>query len=183
MRKCAWRGGLLCVLLIGAMASAPAGRIRAGVRISELMYHPASEDVREEYIELHNPDPAAVSLGGWRFTRGIQLTFPEVVLPGHGYLVVAADPAVFASMHPEAALVVGGWEGRLSNSGETLELADAQGQVVQSIRYADEGDWAVREPGPIDYGHRGLVWSSPADGGGASIELVNPAIDNSWGQN
>lgn len=171
------------MLLIGAMASAPAGRIRAGVRISELMYHPASEDVREEYIELHNPDPAAVSLGGWRFTRGIQLTFPEVVLPGHGYLVVAADPAVFASMHPEAALVVGGWEGRLSNSGETLELADAQGQVVQSIRYADEGDWAVREPGPIDYGHRGLVWSSPADGGGASIELVNPAIDNSWGQN
>ena len=79
--------------------------------------------------------------------------------------------------------VVGGWTGRLSNSGETIELVNPEGGRVDRVRYADEGDWAVRQRGPLDSGHRGWVWSASHDGGGSSVELINWAISNNSGQN
>ncbi len=147
------------------------------------MYHPASEDVREEFVELYNPGSQPVSLAGWRFTTGVRFTFPAVTIPPGGYLVVAADREVFAQIHPEVTNVVGNWEGILSNSGQLLELVDAAGRRVDAVRYADEGDWAVRERAPVDYGHRGLRWNSPADGGGRSLEQVNLRLPGTHGQN
>ena len=182
-----WRGkrssraGL--VLLWLALAPGLRGHLEAGVRITELMYHPASEDVREEFIEIHNPGPAPVNLAGWRFTTGVRFTFPDITLPAGGYLAVAADLETFARLHPGVTAVVGGWEGILSNSGQRLELVDATGRRVDAVRYADEGDWGERERAPDDYGHRGLRWASPADGGGRSLELVNLALPGSHGQN
>ena len=41
------------------------------VVINEIMYHPASEDDREEYIELLNRDTRPVNLKGWRLARGV----------------------------------------------------------------------------------------------------------------
>ncbi len=65
------------------------------VIISEIMYHPASENPKEEYIELLNTGTSAAALNGWRFKSGIQFTFSNVtILPG-AYLVVAADLAAF----------------------------------------------------------------------------------------
>ena len=37
---------------------------RADVVISEIMYHPQSENPLEEYIELHNPDATAAPIAG-----------------------------------------------------------------------------------------------------------------------
>jgi len=153
------------------------------VVITEIMYHPASEDPAEEFIELYNAGSQAVSLAGWRLDKGVSFRFPDVALPVGGYLVVAADLETFSRVHPGVTNAVGNWEGMLSNSGETIELVDDQGRTVQSLFYADEGDWARRELGEPDHGHRGWVWVSPADGGGASIECVNPFLPNANGQN
>lgn len=153
------------------------------VIFNELMYHPASEDDREEFVELHNTGPSAVDLTGWRLSTGVRFTFGQVSIPPGGYLVVAADLATFTNKYPEVTAVVGGWDGLLSNSGQWIELVNAQGRREDAVRYADEGDWAVREKAPIDYGHRGWRWVSPADGGGRSIELVNPRLPNEHGQN
>jgi hypothetical protein len=79
--------------------------------------------------------------------------------------------------------VVGGWYGRLSNSGEVIELIDDIRVNIDRVRYADEGDWAVREEGPLDNNHRGWVWYDEHDGGGKSLELVNPGLPNQYGQN
>jgi hypothetical protein len=166
----------LAVGLLGGAAAGP-------VQITELMYHPASEDVREEFVELYNPGPDPVSLAGWRFTTGVRFTFPAVTIPPGGYLAVAADLAVFAQLHPGVTNVVGPWDGILSNSGQLLELVDAAGRRVDAVRYADEGDWAVRERAPADYSHRGLRWTSPADGGGRSLERVNLHLPGAHGQN
>ncbi len=166
----------------------PNARPGDGVAINEIMYHPYSdtlqaEDPGAEYIELLNRGDMPVSLGSWQFTEGISFAFPDVTLPAGGYLVVAADVSVFAAAYPQVANVVGGWEGRLSNSGETIELRNAAGDVIDEVSYADNGDWGLRELGPIDHNHRGWEWRNDHDGGGKSLELIEPAMPNEHGQN
>jgi hypothetical protein len=158
------------------------------VIISEIMYHPyhasnAPENTGLEYIELYNKGSEPVNLAGWRFTNGVEFIFPDITLDAGKYLVVAADVNAFKAKYPGDANVVGGWNGHLRNSGEAIELIDDAGVVIDEIHYADEGDWAVRELGPVDYYHRGWVWSDEHDGGGRSLELINPALSNEYGQN
>ncbi len=160
---------------------------RAGVVINEIMYHPSGDDPAGEYIELHNSGAATVDLGGWRFTDGVSLTLPAAtsLAPG-GYLVVTGNPAAFHVKYPAVGNYLSGtgWTGRLSNSGNRLILRDAAGTVVDEVAYADDGDWGLRERDALpDHGHRGWHWSSPADGGGKSLELINPVSDNAEGQN
>ena len=172
--------GLLSFLNSGAGA----------IVINELMYH-ALPDVPEipqkEWIELYNPDTNAVSLSGWRFTKGITFNFTNAVIPAQGYLVVAANAAVFATNYPGVTNVVGDWSGKLNNNGETIELADNLGQTVDHLTYYSEGDWALHRQGDVYPGKptwwRGWQWTTPADGGGRSLELINPALDNNQGQN
>ncbi|UCD49230.1 MAG: lamin tail domain-containing protein [Phycisphaerales bacterium] len=166
----------------------PNERDHADVIISEIMYHPYADALQaenrdEEYIELFNRGSEAVSLGGWTITEGVRFGFPDVVLESGGYLVVAADVEAFAARYPEVENVVGGWDGRLSNSGETVELHDTADVVVDRVTYADNGDWSVRELGPAQYGHRGWTWRDDHDGGGKSLELANLTLSNEFGQN
>jgi len=122
------------------------------VRITEIMYHPAGDDPNEpgEYIELWNQGEEAVDLSGWRFDRGIQLTFPtNTILQPHAYLLVAKDPE-FLKQHaslPSDLLVVGPYEGNLNNGGETIRLVNAYGQTVIRLRYGDHGDWPAAADG------------------------------------
>ncbi len=158
------------------------------VVINEIMYHSyhalnTPENLAQEYIELFNRGKGAVNLSGWRLSDGVDFTFPQVLLAAGQYLVVAADVNAFIAKYPGVSNMVGGWVGRLSNSGERIELADNTGVVIDAVRYADEGDWAVRELGPVDHGHRGWQWSDHTDGGGKSLELINPAMPNEYGQN
>ncbi|HUS73088.1 MAG TPA: lamin tail domain-containing protein, partial [Sedimentisphaerales bacterium] len=163
--------------------------------INEIMYHPyhsttgtiEPEDILEEYIELFNRGSALVSLSGWRFSNGVDFAFPnDVTIGADQYLVVAADVNTFKAKYPAVTNVVGGWEGRLSNSGEAIELIDDLDVAIDRVQYADQGEWAVRElglSGQYDQGHRGWVWSEDTDGEGKSLELVNPALPNEYGQN
>ena len=77
----------------GWIAASP---LFGGVVINEIHYHPTSEDVREEFVELHNTGDQAVNLESWSLRRGVRFDFPKATVPPHGYLVVAADAAVFA---------------------------------------------------------------------------------------
>lgn len=155
----------------------------AEVLINEIMYHPSSEQTGEEYIELYNPGTNSVSLAGWRFSKGISLVFSNnaVIQPG-GYLVLVANRGVFQIKYPNVTNVVGDWQGVLSNQGEEIELENAMGQAVDSVTYADEGDWALRERGPLMNGHRGWEWLAEHDGLGKSLELVSPQLSNNSGQ-
>ncbi len=151
------------------------------VVINEIMYHPASERTDEEFVELLNTGSSAVNLTGWRLNRGVDFTFPNVSLAAGGFLVVAADVTAFNARYPGVANVVGNWDGRLSNSGEEIELEDASGDRVDLVAYADEGDFALRRPWPTDT--RGWEWYAEHDGLGKSLELRNPALPNNHGQN
>ncbi len=171
--------------------------LAADVVISELMYQSLTdpgtpEDYGEEFIEIYNRGDAAADLLGWRFADGVQFEFPEVSLAPGEYLVVTADPDAFHSLHPAVTNYVasGGWDGRLSNSGENVELVDALGDVADRVHYADEGDWAVRRK--VEYpefslpgfgNNQGLEWTNDHDGGGKSLELINVHLTHNVGQN
>jgi len=168
--------------------AAPNMNNSVGIIISEIMYHPGhptpgAENIREEYIELYNPTGESVNLLDWRFTNGVDFIFPDVTLGPGQYMVVAAEPNTFRAKYPDVDNVVGGWEGRLSNSGEVIVLRDEADRIIDNVHYFDEGNWAVRELGPEDHGHRGWVWSDEHDGGGKSLELINFALSNEYGQN
>ncbi len=171
----------LLALVLLAFAALPG---HAAIVINEIMYHPSSELVTEEYIEIYNTGTAPVILTGWKFTNGVAFTFPNVSIAAGGYLVVAANQAAFMSKYPGVTNYVAGWIGQLSNSGNRIELDDNLGAKIDEVSYADDGDWAVRKKETVaDYGHKGWFWDSAADGLGKSLELINDALDNSLGQN
>ncbi|MDB6152363.1 MAG: hypothetical protein JWL90_816 [Chthoniobacteraceae bacterium] len=174
---------LLSAALTASLLIVPALDMRAAALINEIMFHPAGtpEDPAQEWIEIYNSDPAAaIDLSNWKLSKGIDFVFPAgaTLAPG-GYLVVAANVAAFNAAHtgPNAVPnVIGGWVGKLSNSGNTIRLEDSQGVRIQEVSYASEGDWAIRARGPLDLAHRGWIWTNNADGAGNSLELRNPAL-------
>ena len=55
-------GGLFFLLACATPA-------RGGVVINEIMYHPASTNALEEWIELYNNGATNVNLSGWKITK------------------------------------------------------------------------------------------------------------------
>lgn len=154
-----------------------------GVVINEIMYHSVSENPLEEFIELYNRGAAPVNLKGWKLRKAVEWEFPDVMISAGGFLTVAADVRVFQQKHPGIENVIGGWIGVLSNSRERIELYDSEVREIDSVHYADEGNWAVRRRGNLDLGHRGWLWHAEHDGLGKSLELINPNLSNDNGQN
>ena len=162
--------------------------------ISEIMYHPAwpsggrYTNEQYEYIELHNISGQPVTLYDydkgepWMFTDGVEFTFDAdstVTVPAGGYLMVVKDPAAFSWRYPSIPTneIFGPYEGKLSNSGEKLELSmpgdiDASGQRhyirVDRVNYSD-GSHPEDAPGPAD------LWPVEADGSGLSLTKIAPA--------
>lgn len=143
--------------------TANAVALTTSVVINEIMYHPPSDDLADEYVEIHNAGAAAVDLTGWRFSRGITFAFTTgtIIAPGQ-YLVVARDrDHLIARYGLDPSIVVGNYTGRLDDSGEKVRLRDANNNVADEVRYSDGGHW-----------------SKYADGYGSSLELIDPRQDN-----
>jgi len=148
--------------------------------ISEIMYHPASNDSREEYIELLNLGANRVDLTGWKIDKGVQFEFPAMSLGAGERLVVAADLLSFQTKYEDVPNVVGGWTGQLSNQSEAIAIEDASGKRIDRVEYADGGEWSVRV---TDSTIGDWAWSDAHDGGGKSLELINSLMSNNYGQN
>ncbi|MCP4849223.1 MAG: hypothetical protein GY899_14875 [Verrucomicrobiaceae bacterium] len=149
------------------------------------MYHPPGipEDVAAEFIEIHNRSSSAIDMEGYQLDDAIDYLFTGVVIEAGGHIVVAADLTRFNVNHPDVVGVVGPWDGKLRNSGERILLVDPDGDKVDEVRFADEGDWAIRARGANDRGHQGWVWLAEHDGEGKSLELINSLLTNNNGQN
>lgn len=141
-----------------------AGPLFAAVVINEIHYNPdPGADTSYEFFELHNTGAAAVDLGGWMITSGVVHTFAAgTSLPADGYLVVAKLAATYTSAPFNLVGVVQWTSGDLNNGGETVTLVDASAVVMDTVPYDDGGCW------PLD-----------PDGQGPSLELLDPAQDNS----
>ncbi len=133
------------------------------IKINEVHYNPPDNTVLEEFIEFYNPTDSAMDMSSWEVSGGVAYTLPlGSVVPAHGFLVVAQDPATVLSRYGVPAL--GPWTGGLSSDGETITLRDSNGKKVAGVNYDSEFPWPIA-----------------ADGEGASMALVNPAVDNDLG--
>ena len=139
----AWRGWVLGWL--GGVAVFGLELRGGGLMVSELLYSPSAADGEErgEYMELWNGGEEALDVSGWRFDRGIEFVFPEGIVIGAGeYLVVAKDADYLADRYGLAQeRVIGGYAGRLSNSGERVRLRDGDGLERIDFEYEVGGDW------------------------------------------
>ncbi|MCU0917378.1 MAG: lamin tail domain-containing protein [Planctomycetes bacterium] len=135
------------------------GPVAAGLRITELMYHPLDtgnpNDPNTEFVELTNIAGESINLNLVRFTRGIEYTFPSVELPPGTYCLIVKDVAAFEAKYGSKLPVAGQYTGSLSNAGERLELVDAASRVIQSFTYSDD-------------------WYGSTDGSGYSLTVKAP---------
>jgi len=129
------------------------------------MYNPSPElgdDEYFEYVEIYNNGIEQVDLSGWYFSEGFLYIFPDgVILDINEYIVVCQNPDSI-SINYGISNVVGPFvNGALSNSGEDIELSDADDFVVDYVAYDSSGEWP-----------------SEPDGNGPSLELIDPGLDN-----
>jgi hypothetical protein len=140
------------------------GPIADGLRITEIMYHPADAgagvavDPNREFIELTNVASQPINLARVRFNRGVDFTFPSLDLAAGQTTVVVADKAAFQAVYGKTISVAGVYTGSLANSGERLALLDPIGRPLADFRYRDD-------------------WCSQTDGGGYSLVVRDPKAD------
>ena len=152
----------LCIAAVSFAVIALSSRAEQ-VIFTEVHYNPPAG--QPEFIEIYNNTSTPFDFGTWYFSDGVDFTFPAVTLPPGEFLVVAADLASFEAAYGVLGRVVGGWAGRLSNSGERVRLYESGGIEVDDVSHSDEGDWTVRERVSDSVG---WDWNSDHDGGGQS---------------
>ena len=156
------------------------------VVINELMYHPISGNVADEYVELYNPGPQPVDLSDWRFAAGLTFTFPTGtrLQPG-AYLVVAQNRTNLFARYPQLspANTLGDFGGKLPHGGRVaLTRPDTW------IRSNGHGGFTTNKlhvvVDEVTY-ETGGRWGAWANGGGSSLELVdahaNRRLASNWG--
>ena len=160
--------------------AANARRRLPDVVINELMYHPVSGDRNDEFVELYNGSTNAVNVGGWRLDGGVTFSIPaNTTLPAGGYLVIAENATRLLTNYPGLAHThtLGNYGGNLAHSGERIALlkpelttaTNGAGRLVTHTFYT-----VVNE---VTYGTDGR-WGQWSDGGGSSLELIDPRSDN-----
>jgi len=145
--RCHWHclGVVVCALVLWTAQPSLA------LVVSEIMYHPAEDVVTQdetlEFIELYNEKPMSEELGDWAFTNGIEYTFePNTLLGPKQYLVIAYDPNAIKAAYG-ITNVVGPFTGRLNNDGERIDLSNANGGIVLTLRYNDTDPWPTSPDG------------------------------------
>ena len=147
--------------------------LKADIIFNELMYHPLSENANDEFVELFNRTTTARDLSRWKLSGGIEFEFPAGTrIDGGGYLVIARNAARLLTSYTNlnAANTGGDFRGRLSGGGERIVLLRPEpsfnaGAATASPVYVIEDE--------VSYGTGGS-WGHWADGGGSSLERVDP---------
>jgi len=149
--------------------------------ISEIMYHPISEDSDDEFIEIRNRGAAPVNLSGWKLDDDIEFKFPaNATIPAGGYFVVAADKDRLLTNYPgiNAAAVFGDFKGKLSNSRGRIALTMPETVVTTNpTNGLPETNTLHIVVDDLEY-HDGGRWGQWSDGGGSSLELADVHSDN-----
>ncbi|MDB4537386.1 lamin tail domain-containing protein [Akkermansiaceae bacterium] len=131
---------------------APTEPTTPNIDIQSVDFLPVSGNQDEEYIILKNNEGSAdIDLSGWTLSGGVDFTFPvgTVILSGagtagsgyQGLLHVVRDAASFRARATgpkggEFRYVQGGYSGQLSARGETIELRNDAGVLIDSFTYA-----------------------------------------------
>lgn len=132
-------------------ADGSAGQTSTDVRLSELLPNPEGSDATDEWIAIDNVGTGEVNLAGWVLRDGSrEHTIEGTTIGGGEELVFGIDVTSVS----------------LNNSGETIELVDPFGAVIDSTTY--------------DAAESGLAWARFDDGWAWTDELT-PGAANARG--
>jgi len=138
--------------------------------ISKINYNPLPVDKFEnddlEFIEITNNSNQTINLTGFYFSElGVTYQFPANSTVAAGKkIILAGKESTFQQYY--GTVPFGQFTRNLSNKSEKIVLADAFGNVIDSVRYLDS-----------------LPWPVEADGGGYFLELKDFYSDNSLAEN
>jgi hypothetical protein len=151
-------------------AFSPDGSSAIGIVINEINYNSSAQFDAGDWIELYNGSKQNVDIGGWTFTDSDPThlyTIPSgTTLGSDQYLVLAEDSVLFTSRFPDVKNYLSRMGFGFSGSGESMKLMNEAFLTIDSLEYDDQ-----------------TPWPTEADGLGATLELVDPASDNTLGSN
>lgn len=133
--------------------------------ISKINYHPVSQQGLNaddlEFIAIVNHSDDTVDATGFYFRElGLTYTFPEnSFIAPHEEIFLASNAQAFQQCYDKTAF--GTYTRHLDNKSERLVLADAWGNIIDEVTYADT-----------------LPWPLSADGHGDFLILIDPNLDN-----
>ncbi len=138
--------------------------------INEIKYSSSPEKDTKDWIELYNSGNSSLNLKNWVLSDGVPETgyvFPaDIILAPGMYIVLCRDLTAFRQFWPAVLNSTGDMNFGLSSLGDNINLYDPDGNLVDFVNFTSYSPW------PAD-----------ANGTGASIELINPELDNNVGSN
>jgi len=144
--------------------------ITPGIVINEINYNSSDDFNPEDWVELYNSSESSIYIGTWKLKDEANdhvFTIPEnTILTGGDYLVLCKDTIAFTSLFPEVTNFIGDLGFGLGGGGDMVRLFDSYEILMDDVEYDDDDPWPVE-----------------ADGTGATLELINPSLDNSLPEN
>jgi hypothetical protein len=138
--------------------------------INEINYASSEEWNTGDWIELFNNGNTTVDFEDWLISdsgvdTGHYFQAGIILYPGD-YLVVCRDLPDFRELNPGVTSSIGNIPFGLSSSGDIIRLYDAERNLIDAVDYYPYAPWPEN-----------------AVETGSSIELKNPSLDNTLGQN
>ncbi len=137
--------------------------------ITKINYNPSTSGSflvsnDQEFIEIQNTGTTLVTLSGVYFSElGMSYQFPyNSTIAGNSSLYLASNASVFQSKYGFAPF--GQFTRNLSNKSQKIVIADAFGNIIDSVEYFDTSPWPTA-----------------ADGGGSYLQLTSTSLDNNLG--
>lgn len=152
------------------------------VIINEIHYHPpdlgGADNIRDEFIELHNITTNPVDISGWKLKGGSGYTFsPGTTLrPGDYILIVGFNPELETSMLdafrlslavPQGTRIYGPFIPKLANDTESIELGRPGIPVGDITPYVNLDKVEYQDFAP---------WPVAPDGTGPSLQRISRAV-------
>ncbi|WP_445587541.1 CotH kinase family protein [Sunxiuqinia sp. A32] len=141
-----------------------------GVIINEISYNSAPEADSKDWVELYNNSNNYIDISNWILQDSDEANHYTIeantLLSPHEYLVVARDLEAFPEVFPMIENVIGQLGFGFTSAGECVRLYNEFGELEDEVCYANE-----------------YPWPSGADGGGYTLSLRSPEMNNSLGAN
>lgn len=133
--------------------------------INEINYNSNDDFDSGDWVELFNNSENDIDLSGWKFLdeddSHVYSFNDSTYIDAGNYLVLCQDTTNFTDLHTQVENYIGDIGFGFSGGGELLRLLDSSGVLVDAVEYDDSTPWPI-EP----------------DGNGPTLELINPALDN-----
>lgn len=138
------------------------------VVINEIMYKSSPDQDTDDWIEIYNAGTKDTDISAWVLkddNDSRNFAIPEgTILRSGEYLVLIESENKFSKHHPDISNYYGQFTFGFGTS-DMVRIYNRNGKIMDSVKYMNTAPW-----------------NPNADGGGPSLELIDPAYDNALPQ-